>query len=86
MLQAINSEETTLLYEEQKLHARVENYRQKERESFELLSDAIQESHAKERAQSERLKYYSQLSSVIGAVFGFLGSTLFLRREIRKHN
>ena len=85
-LQAIHDEEETLLFKEQELHTNVENCRQQERQCFENLSDAIQESHEKERAQSERMKYYSRLGSVLGALFGFLGSNLFLRREIRQHN
>ena len=85
-LQAIHAEEETLLYQEQTLISKVESCRQKERESFEGLSDAIQQSHEKERAQSERMKYYSRLGSIMGAVFGFLGSNLFLRREVRVHN
>lgn len=85
-LQAIHSEEETLLFKEEELQASVENCRQQERHCFESLSDAIQESHEKERAQSERMKYYSRLGSLLGALFGFLGSNLFLRREIRWHN
>ena len=64
----------------------LENCQQKERECFESLSDAIQESHEKERARTDQMKYYSRLGSLLGAVFGFLGSNLFLRREVRQHN
>ena len=85
-LQAIHNEEETLLFQEQELQVKVEDCRQQERQCFERLSDVIQESHEKERAQSERMKYYSRLGSVLGALFGFLGSNLFLRREIRQHN
>lgn len=85
-LQAINNEEETLLYNEQTLHTKVEELKQKERECFESLSDGIQLSHEKERAQSDRLKYYSRLGSILGAFFGFLSSSFFLKREIRRHN
>ena len=85
-LQAVNSEEERLLQLEQDQHAALESFKQEERDCFEGLSDAIQASHEKERAQSERMKYYSRLGSVLGAVFGFLGSNLFLKREIRRHN
>lgn len=85
-LQAINNEEESLLYQEQTLHSKVEELKFKERECFESLSDGIQISHEKERAQSDRLKYYSRLGSILGAFFGFLSSNFFLRREIRQHN
>ena len=86
-LQAVNSEEERLLNQlEQDHHTALESFKQEERDCFESLSDAIQASHKKERAQSERIKYYSRLGSVLGAVFGFLGSNFFLRREIRRHN
>ncbi len=85
-LLAVNTEEEALLYDEQNLGERLEECQQKERQCFEGLSEAIHESHEKERAQSERMKYYSRLGSLVGAVFGFLGSNLFLRREVREHS
>ena len=86
LLQAINNEEETLLFEEQKLCSRVEECKLKERECFDSLSDAIQDSHEKERAQSERMKYYTRIGSLMGAFLGFLGSNFFVKREIRLHN
>lgn len=85
-IQAVNDEEESLLKLEQLHFFDLENCQQKERECFENLSDAIQESHEKERARTEQMKYYSRLGSLLGAVFGFLGSNMFLRREIRRHN
>lgn len=85
-IQAVNDEEESLLKLEQTHFFDLENCQQKERECFESLSDAIQESHEKERARTEQMKYYSRLGSLLGAVFGFLGSNMFLRREIRQHN
>ena len=84
-LQAINSEEEKLLSEEQSLGEELESVKQHERECFEALGDSILNSHEKERSQSERMKYYSRLGSLIGAVLGFMGSNLFLRREVRRH-
>ena len=86
ILQAINDEEESLLFKEQESVAHVEECKQKERETFEALSDAIQDSHEKERAQSERMKYYTRIGSLLGAFFGFLGSNFFIRREIRQYN
>ena len=85
-IQAVNDEEEDLLVSEQSCFFDLEHCQQKERECFEGLSDSIQESHEKERAKSDQMKYYSRLGSLMGAVFGFLGSNLFLRREIRQHN
>jgi hypothetical protein len=85
-IQAVNDEEESLLKLEQSHFFDLENCQQKERECFESLSDAIQESHEKERARTEQMKYYSRLGSLLGAVFGYLGSNMFLRREIRRHN
>ena len=85
-IQAVNDEEESLLQLEQSCFFDLENCQQKERECFESLSDAIQESHEKERAKTDQMKYYSRLGSLLGAVFGFLGSNLFLRREVRQHN
>ena len=84
-LQAINSEEEELLSEEQLLGETLDSLKQAERECFEALGDSILDSHEKERAQSERMKYYSRLGSVVGAMLGFAGSNLFLRREVRQH-
>ncbi len=86
VLQAINNEEESLLFSEQKVATSVENCKQNERDSFESLSDAIQESHEKERAQSERMKYYTRIGSLLGAFFGFLGSNFFIKRQITQHN
>lgn len=85
-LQAIHSEEESLLLNEQNTAAVVETCKLGERESFEGLSDAIQDSHQKERAQSEQMKYYTRIGSLLGAFFGFLGSNFFIKREIKQHN
>ena len=85
-IQAVNDEEESLLKLEQSHFFELEKCQQKERECFESLSDAIQESHEKERTRTEQMKYYTRLGSLLGAVFGFLGSNMFLRREIRQHN
>ena len=84
-LQTINSEEESLLSEEQTQGENLESLKAKERDCFEALGDAILSSHEKERAQSEKMKYYSRLGSVVGAIIGFAGSNLFLRREVRRH-
>ena len=54
-LQAINSEEESLLSEEQSHSENLESLKQSERECFDALGDTILASHEKERAQSEVL-------------------------------
>ena len=53
---------------------------------FERLSSAIQDSHDKECQHSQTMRTYSTLGSVLGALFGFLGSNMFLRREVKRSN
>lgn len=84
-LQAINTEEESLTSEEQSQTENLEKIKLQEKECFDSLGDAILSSHEKERAQSERVKHYSRLGSIIGALVGFAGSNLFLRREVRRH-
>lgn len=84
-LQAINSEEESLLSEEQALAEALESLNEEERQCFDALGDSILNSHEKERAQSEKMKYYSRLASILGAVVGFAGSNMFLRKEVRRH-
>ena len=84
-LQAINSEEESLLSEEQSHSENLESLKQSERECFDALGDTILASHEKERAQSEKMKYYFRFGSVVGAIVGFAGSNFFLRREVRTH-
>ena len=58
-----------------------------EKHHFGLLSSAVRESHEKERARAERVKYWGLSASVIGAVLGIMGTTVnnYLRmKELRK--
>ncbi|WAR25844.1 MITOK-like protein [Mya arenaria] len=58
-----------------------------EKQSFTLLSSALRESHEKERARAERMKYWGVMGSIIGAVIGIFGTTVnnYLRmKELRK--
>ena len=85
-IQTVNDEEESLLLLEQTRFLDLENCQKNERECFDRLSDAIQESHEKERAKTDQMKYYTRLGSLMGAALGFLGSNLFLRREVRQNN
>lgn len=74
------------LKEEKILEEDLTNHEQLERESFAFLSSAVRESHEKERARSDRTKYWSIIGSIIGAIIGILGTSInnYLRmREIR---
>ncbi|XP_023341990.1 uncharacterized protein LOC111711784 isoform X4 [Eurytemora carolleeae] len=51
-------------------------YEKSEREFFAALSNAVRDSHEKERAQAEKTKYWSILGSIIGTCLGILGTTI----------
>jgi hypothetical protein len=51
-------------------------YEKGERECFSLLSNAVRDSHEKERAQAEKTKYWSILGSILGTCIGILGTTI----------
>ena len=51
-------------------------YEKAEREFFSALSNAVRDSHEKERAQAEKTKYWSVLGSIIGTCLGILGTTI----------
>jgi hypothetical protein len=56
--------------------SRIRNLEKQERESFALLSSALRDSHEKERARTEKTKYWSIIGSIIGAIIGITGSTI----------
>ncbi len=51
-------------------------YEKGERECFSALSNAVRDSHEKERAQAEKTKYWSILGSILGTCLGILGTTI----------
>ncbi|XP_074646285.1 mitochondrial potassium channel-like [Tubulanus polymorphus] len=68
-------------------HDKHAQHEKDERSYFTELCTAVRDSHEKERARTERTKYWSILGSMVGAFIGILGATVnnFLRnREIRK--
>lgn len=57
-----------------------------ERYHFSLLSNAVRESHERERARAEKTKYWSIIGSVAGAIIGIVGTSLnnwLKMRELR---
>ena len=78
--------EHEILKEESKLAGQLHNFEATERQLFAELSSAVRESHEKERARSDRTKYWSIIGSIIGAMIGIFGTSInnYLRmRELR---
>lgn len=62
------TQEHNILKEERAMVAEFQHHERKERECFAMLSNAVRDSHEKERAQAEKTKYWSVLGSVIVSV------------------
>ena len=80
------TQEHTIIKEETVLATQLENFEEEEKLLFSELSSAVRESHEKERARSDRTKYWSIIGSAIGAMIGILGTSInnYLRmRELR---
>ena len=69
-------QEHQILKEERDLLTSFQVLERQERESFSQLSNAVRNSHEKERAQAEKTKYWSVIGSVIGATIGIIGTTI----------
>ncbi len=80
------TQEHNIIKEEKQLNDEISFAEEEERVKFSALSSAVRESHEKERARTERTKYWSIIGSIIGAIIGILGTSInnYLRmREIR---
>merc|ERR1712142_537489 len=53
-------------------------------EYFSSLSNAVRDSHEKERAQAEKTKYWSVLGSIIGTCIGIIGTTINNRMRMNE--
>lgn len=62
----------------------LQNLERLEREKFSRLSNAVRDSHEKERAQAEKTKYWSVLGSVIGTCLGVFGTTINNRYRMKE--
>ncbi|XP_013781136.1 coiled-coil domain-containing protein 51-like [Limulus polyphemus] len=69
------SQEHSIIKEEENLIEEFKQLDNNERDYFSVLSLAVQESHSKEQAQAEKMKYWSFISLVCGAVIGVLGTS-----------
>uniref|UniRef100_A0A8C6DFM7 Coiled-coil domain containing 51 n=1 Tax=Moschus moschiferus TaxID=68415 RepID=A0A8C6DFM7_MOSMO len=76
--------EHRMLQEEKRLRMTYLRAEDPEREKFSLFSAAVRESHEKERAQAERIKNWSLIGSVLGALIGVAGSTYVNRVRLQE--
>lgn len=74
---ALLTEEHSIIKEETTLKADLAELEIKEREAFSILSQSLRDSHEKERAQSEKTKYWSLVGSCIGALIGIIGELIY---------
>jgi len=79
--------ENVIVKEEKDVQEQLTVLEDDEKQSFTLLSSALRESHEKERARAERMKYWGIMGSIIGAAIGIVGTTInnYLRmKELRR--
>ncbi|XP_045165300.2 mitochondrial potassium channel-like [Mercenaria mercenaria] len=80
------TKENDIIKEEKDILEQLAAAEETEKRIFALLSSALRESHEKERARAERMKYWGIMGSIIGAVIGIIGTTFnnYLRmKELR---
>ena len=70
------TQEHQVLKEERNLQEEFKFHEKSEREYFSALSNAVRDSHEKERAQAEKTKYWSILGSILGTCIGIFGTTI----------
>lgn len=81
------TKENEIIKDEKDVLGKLSALEENEKHFFGLLSSALRESHEKERARAERMKYWGIMGSIIGAVIGILGTTInnYLRmKELRR--
>ncbi|GLV38349.1 hypothetical protein CBL_13100 [Carabus blaptoides fortunei] len=72
----LTREETLVMKTEKELGTKFEILDKAEREIFTALSNAVRDSHEKEKAQSEYTKYWGIILSIAGTLVGTLLSTI----------
>jgi len=78
------TQEHNVLKEEKSYTEAFTTFEKGEREFFSALSNAVRDSHEKERAQAEKTKYWSILGSIIGTCLGILGTTINNRMRMNE--
>ena len=70
--------------DEKQFQDEFKHFEKLERECFSALSNAVRDSHEKERAQAEKTKYWSVLGSIIGTCIGIFGTTINNRMRMNE--
>ena len=70
------TQEHQVLKDESQFRDEFKLFEKKERECFSALSNAVRDSHEKERAQAEKTKYWSVLGSILGTCIGIFFTTI----------
>merc|ERR1712013_224753 len=78
------TQEHQVLKEEKNMQEEFKFFEKSEREYFSSLSNAVRDSHEKERAQAEKTKYWSVLGSIIGTCIGIIGTTINNRMRMNE--
>merc|ERR1719481_1849033 len=78
------TQEHQVLKEEKQLQEEFKQFEKTERECFSSLSNAVRDSHEKERSQAEKTKYWSVLGSILGTCLGILGTTINNRMRMNE--
>ncbi|KAK2722039.1 hypothetical protein QYM36_002557, partial [Artemia franciscana] len=78
------TQEHSIIREERKLRDEGLLYEKSERDNFSALSNAVRDSHERERAQGERTKYWSIMGSILGTVVGLFGSSAINRMRMKE--
>lgn len=81
---ALVTHEHSVIKEEKRLKEDFQQLEKEERENFAILSHTVRDSHEKERAQAEKTKYWSIIGSVLGTVFGVIGTTINNRLRMKE--
>merc|ERR1719481_682700 len=78
------TQEHQFLKDEKQNQEEFKQFEKTERECFSALSNAVRDSHEKERAQAEKTKYWSVIGSVIGTCLGIFGTTINNRMRMNE--
>jgi len=78
------TQEHQVLKDEKHLQEEFKQFEKTERECFSALSNAVRDSHEKERAQAEKTKYWSVLGSILGTCIGIFGTTINNRMRMNE--
>ncbi|KAK4878104.1 hypothetical protein RN001_010610 [Aquatica leii] len=77
-------EETEILKKEMEMSSRFSEYDREEREIFTAFTNAVKDSHEKQRAQLEYTKYFGIILSILGSFFTFCYST-FRKQDLKRY-